>query len=161
MTPVISSFSGPYSWLSNFHIYPIVVDGQEWKTVEHYFQAAKTLDIHRREEIRNLATPREAKALGRASEKRPDWDLARIPFMWAALESKFGEKSPLRRKLVDTGDTKLIEGNTWHDNDWGICSCPKCQREVRDARNLLGRLLMTLRDEISHHEQAYRLGIGF
>ena len=36
------------------------------------------------------------------------------------LEQKFSD-TELKKKLVDTGNEKIIEGNTWHDNFWGSC----------------------------------------
>ncbi len=38
----ISSFSGDFRFLSNFSHSPITVDGKEYLTVEHAYQAAKT-----------------------------------------------------------------------------------------------------------------------
>ena len=50
----------------------------------------------------------------------------------------------LRDKLLETGDSVLIEGNTWHDNYWGNCSCAKC-KDI-EGKNMLGRLLMQVRE---------------
>ena len=44
-----------------------------------------------------------------------------------------------------TGGAVLVEGNTWHDNYWGCCTCSRCAG--RRGRNNLGRLLMKLRAE--------------
>ena len=46
-----------------------------------------------------------------------------------------------------TGDAELIEGNTWHDNYWGVCSCSKCNGR---GKNRLGKLLMKVREELRH-----------
>ena len=43
-------------------------------TVEHAFQAAKTLDIEKRMEIAALPTPGKAKRAGRELEIRKDWE---------------------------------------------------------------------------------------
>ena len=51
----------------------------------------------------------------------------------------------LRQKLLDTGDAYLIEGTTWHDNYWGICTCDRCGGR---GQNKLGQLLMEIRKEI-------------
>ena len=41
----------------------------------------------------------------------------------------------------------LIEGNTWHDNYWGDCSCNRCKS--KSGENMLGILLMELRDKLN------------
>ena len=40
---------------------------------------------------------------------------------------------------------ELIEGNTWSDNFWGDCHCPKC-RGIKGENNL-GKLLMKIRED--------------
>jgi predicted NAD-dependent protein-ADP-ribosyltransferase YbiA (DUF1768 family) len=44
--------------------------------------------------------------------------------------------------LLATGDRDLIEGNTWHDNFWGVCSCPKCTFPPIPQTNWLGKILV-------------------
>jgi predicted NAD-dependent protein-ADP-ribosyltransferase YbiA (DUF1768 family) len=52
----------------------------------------------------------------------------------------------LREKLKATGDATLIEGNHWHDNRWGKCTCERCQN--KDGQNWLGKILMEVRDSL-------------
>ena len=60
----------------------------------------------------------------------------------------------LRDKLLATGDANLVEGNTWHDNYWGICTCSKCiNSPVVDGKNKLGTILMKVRDSIREEER--------
>lgn len=47
---------------------------------------------------------------------------------------------PLRRFLVETYPSDLVEGNTWGDTFWGVC------RGV--GENHLGWILMLVRDEM-------------
>ena len=59
----------------------------------------------------------------------------------------------LRNKLLATGDANLVEGNTWCDNYWGICTCSKCiNNPVIDEKNKLGTILMKVRNEIKDSE---------
>lgn len=51
----------------------------------------------------------------------------------------------LKQKLIATEDNRLIEGNHWHDNYWGNCSCIMC--ESIEGQNWLGRILMHVRFE--------------
>ena len=63
--PAIRSFSGAYGFLSNFHPSVVAFGDADYPTVEHAFQAAKTLAGEERERIRSAATPGAAKRLGR------------------------------------------------------------------------------------------------
>lgn len=60
----IKEFSNQYRFLSNFYPSPFTIDDRSWKTVEHYYQAMKSIDIHEQEKIRKLKSPGEAKRYG-------------------------------------------------------------------------------------------------
>lgn len=141
---MIAEFKDEYEFLSNFYPSPFTVDGIYYPTVEHYFQAMKTLNIEKRKEIAAASTPGRAKRLGRTVELRPDWEEVKIDVMRNGLAYKFAHHSDLRRKLIATGDQYLEEGNHWCDNFWGSCHCLKCQDKV--GQNNLGKLLMQLRE---------------
>jgi len=133
----IDSFSGDFDFLSNFY--------GEGITVEHKYQAAKTLDEGWKQTIMNAETPGRAKRLGSKAPLRKDWNEAKYDIMLELVREKF--KDPiLATKLVDTFPTTLIEGNRWHDNYWGECSCMKCRGTKQ--LNMLGFVLMTIRGEL-------------
>ena len=75
---MIDSFQGEYAFLSNFAASEIEFEGIVFPTVEHAFQAAKTLNITKRKEIAALPTPGQAKRAGRSVELRPDWEDIKI-----------------------------------------------------------------------------------
>lgn len=139
----IGVFYGEYRFLSNFYPCNITVEGMRFSTAEHAFQAMKTMDLDERLKICYADTPGQAKRLGRKVTLRPDWEQAKLDVMRVVLRMKF-RNDGLRAKLLATGDATLTEGNVWHDNFWGVCTCPKC----RGGQNHLGRLLMLLRDEL-------------
>lgn len=141
----ITSFSGRWRGLSNFVPSHIVVDGTVYKSVEQAFQAAKTLDPRERHAIMTAHTPAEVKRLGRRATLRAGWDSERVEVMRRCLRVKFALPG-FGELLLSTGDRRLVEGNHWHDNDWGRCSCRRCA--AVPAKNLLGRLLMEIRGEI-------------
>ena len=100
----------PYREFSNFWPSPFSLDGLEWPTVEHYFQAHKTLAPAGQEQIRRAKAPRQARDLGRQVQQRPDWKAVRDGVMLAALRAKFGQNSPWPRCCsgpAATGCTKL------------------------------------------------------
>lgn len=127
----IDSFSGEYRFLSNFYITP---DG---KSVEHYYQAAKACNITDYLRIISADSPGNAKRLGRQIVIRSDWDNIKLVVMEQLLIKKFSDYD-LARKLLETGDTELIEGNHWGDVYWGVCNGV--------GHNNLGRILMKIRD---------------
>ena len=155
---VVMSFDGEYSFLSNFYDSPIefmTVDGKKMiaPTVEHAFQAEKVMFSQEQEAIINAATPGKAKRLGRHVLLRPDWENVKDEAMEEFVSRKF-QIPELRDKLLATGDANLVEGNTWHDNYWGICTCSKCiNSPVVDGKNKLGTILMKVRDSIREEER--------
>lgn len=142
---MIAEFDGKYAFLSNFYPSIFTHDGIEYPTVEHFFQAAKTLDIKEKKAIAAAATPGQAKRMGRKVQLRPDWEKVKEYYMELGLRLKF-ENPSLRQKLLETGSNELIEGNSWHDNEWGSCYCTRCQNIA--GKNKLGKLLMKLREEL-------------
>ena len=74
---------------------------------------------------------------------REDWPQIRTMIMAELVRRKFTQHEDLQKKLLNTGDLILIEGNTWDDNIWGDCVCPEC-RDIL-GENLLGKILMGLR----------------
>ena len=143
---VIDCFDKDHWYLSNFTFSYFTLDGVEWETVEHYFQAMKTTNEDERERIRICGHPRIAKKFGRQVELRSDWEDVKESIMTVAVREKFKQNDILRKHLFETGDDYLIEGNSWHDNIWGDCLCDKCKGI--EGQNLLGKILMEVRREL-------------
>lgn len=114
-----------------------MLDEVSYPTVEHAYQAAKTLSPYQRDLIAGLPRPAQAKAAGRRVDLRPDWPAVRLPTMHALLVQKFAPGTPLARRLDATGDRLLVEVNHWGDTFWGVCDGA--------GENHLGRLLMEIR----------------
>lgn len=142
---MIDRFEGEYFFLSNFYQSPFTFkEGEDEfiaKTVEHYFQYAKTPSMEEGIEILNAKTPGKAKQLGRNCHLRKDWEMIKDDVMLFALREKFSNPE-LRNKLLATGDEKLVEGNWWRDTYWGVCE--------GIGQNKLGKLLMQVREEIKN-----------
>jgi ribA/ribD-fused uncharacterized protein len=134
-------FFGDYHFLSNFHpLHPYMVhyEGDMYTTVEHAYQAAKSLDPVYRRAIQACWTPGEAKKLGRSIKPRKDWTEAeKIRVMRMLLKQKFGFP-PFQEKLAATAPHEIVEHNWWGDDFWGRCTA--------QGQNWLGRLLMEIRD---------------
>lgn len=136
---MIGQFRGEYRWLSNFWPAKVTLDGVVYPTVEHAFQAAKTLDEKQRAQIRNAPTPGQAKRLGRSVTLRADWEQTKLATMTYLTQEKYKD-SELRQRLNATGRQYLQEGNEWNDTYWGIC------RGI--GENHLGRIIMEVREDV-------------
>lgn len=134
----------PYEFLSNFYPARVEFEGIWYPTTEHAYQAAKSLKITDRMRIGLLPTAGQAKRAGQKVKLRPDWATAKFKVMEALVLQKFTRHPKLRHALQETGDAYLLEGNTWHDNVWGDCTCgrKKCRAK---GQNNLGRILMEVR----------------
>ena len=144
---MILYFKEENAFLSNFYESSITLEGINYPTVEHAFQAAKSLGADVRHKIASATTPGGAKSLGRQVCLRPDWEQIKDSVMLECVREKF--KNPeLRAKLLSTEDEELVEGNWWHDNYWGSCHCPKCLHI--EGKNKLGKILMQVREEIKN-----------
>lgn len=145
-TEPIESFRGDYRFLSNFYLSDFTWRGRVWPSVEHAFQASKTHDPNLREHIRGLEKPRAAKEAGNTVSCRSDWESVKRARMLELVRAKFGQSAGLTARLLATGTRTLVEGNTWHDNEWGNCTCPDC--ESIEGKNWLGLILMQVRGEM-------------
>lgn len=150
-----------YGFLSNFSPHGIDVEGQYWRTMEHFFQGMKTLEASQREAIRAATTPRQAKNLGRECDLREDWEkLAPVPeslhegfsddqgllvattkdhYMFYGLTDKFHQHLDLQEQLLATGDAVLVEASPG-DAYWG-----NAFKSGAHGQNKLGRMLMMVR----------------
>lgn len=63
--------------------------GDVHDSVEHAFQAAKTLDENERYIVRSAIWPRDAKRAGRRVTLRPDWEQIKVEVMWSLVWQKF------------------------------------------------------------------------
>ncbi|KKN90113.1 hypothetical protein LCGC14_0232290 [marine sediment metagenome] len=136
---MIDSFNDKHRFLSNFSVSHVKLGGITYPTVEHAYQAAKTLDKTERLRIQRAAGPGRAKRLGRGVTLRPDWEGTKLRIMLNLLRQKF-QFPKLRDLLLATENQELIEGNHWGDTFWGVCQ--------GEGENHLGKLLMQVRDEL-------------
>lgn len=139
MLTKIDSFENEFAFLSNFYPCHINYEGIDYPSVEHAFQAAKTLDIEHRIAISEAPTPGKAKRMGRALNLRADWEQIKNSVMEELVRRKFQDRS-LAIQLWSTGEKELIEGNWWNDTYWGVCN--------GIGSNHLGKILMKIRAEL-------------
>jgi ribA/ribD-fused uncharacterized protein len=146
-----------FGFLSHFHPSPIMLDGEVWPTVEHYYQTQKSLDPRYQRAIRACETPGQAKQLAadphptlkRASKSwfkamnrppRPDWMEIKRDVMRKADTAKYAQYPDLAERLLACGEAEIIEDSPY-DAFWG--TGPDGAGE-----NWAGRILMEVREAL-------------
>lgn len=137
----ILGFTDDYRFMSNFVPVWVVLDGAAYRSVEHAYQAAKTIYPDQRVQVACAPTAGKAKRLGQQLTIRDDWEDVKLGVMEALLRQKFAN-DPFKSGLLATEDAYIEETNTWGDIFWGVCN--------GIGENHLGQLLMKLRAELGN-----------
>lgn len=118
------------------------LDGNEWPTVEHYYQAMKFPEFPAfQEEIRQAPTASAAAKLGKKKDPskpiRVDWKEQRELIMRKGIFAKFDQNPPLKKLILDTYPRPLIFADA-NDAFWGY-------GQTQQGQNKLGQTLMEYR----------------
>ena len=145
MTIYFYKVNEPYGCFSNFSPHGIAIAGENWQTVEHYYQAQKfigTPDEKSSLIIKAVSTPEQAAALGRDCRRqlRSNWEQIKVPVMREAVRQKFFTHQDIQAILLSTADLLIVEDSP-NDYYWG-CG------ETKTGANHLGKILMSVRAEI-------------
>jgi ribA/ribD-fused uncharacterized protein len=148
----------PYYWLSNSSDHPIYLDGVRYATAEHLFQSLKFLG-HRPDivsKIRKLSSPTDVIKESRKNitHVKKGWIGKRenVAAMREVLLLKFSQHTILKRQLLLTGDSELVEASPT-DAFWGSGA----GAGFNSGRNELGKALVRTRETIRSQSG---LGIG-
>lgn len=145
----ISSFRDEYRFLSNFYQCPFEYKGLTYPNAEAAFQAQKCCKEEDKIKYTLQKNPVRVKQMGKKEPNLPaNWDTVSYDIMNEILHAKFSVPE-LAEKLKATGNAYLEEGNHWHDNRWGKCTCEKCS--TKEGQNWLGKILMEIRDELNRN----------
>ena len=154
----ITSFQNENRFISNFFEIkiPVLFEGLEFFTIEAAYVSAKTTDIKIRKEIQKMKPGRAKRKGEEILEKNlspnPKWsDNFRAALIEDLVFQKFSKNEDLKQALIATGKCKLIEGNWWHDNFFGVCNCGNCPIEKQrppEEQNKLGKILMGVRKRL-------------
>jgi ribA/ribD-fused uncharacterized protein len=111
---------------------------RDWRSVEHFYQAAKSTNFERQERIRKSARAVDASLIGlRVSPLREEWDNVKQGFMERAISMKFDQNPALASRLIATDPDNLICDDS-RNCTWGI-------GRMKCGHNLLGIILMNKR----------------
>ncbi len=135
-----------YKELDNRFPAKFTLDGKEWPSVEHYYQAMKFPELPDYQEvIRTTKTSTAAAKLGKTRDPtkpiRADWQEQRGLIMRKAIFAKFDQNPPLKEIIVGTGIRPLIFADA-NDAFWGY-------GRTKMGQNRLGILLMQYRGSVS------------
>lgn len=128
--------------------YPLRVNGVRILTAEALYQACRFPHLpHVQKLIIEQNSPMTAKMKGKPyrSDSRPDWDAVRVKIMRWCLRAKLIQNfAEFSRLLLATRDRPIVEESR-KDDFWGA---KPIEPEVLVGQNVLGRLLMELREEL-------------
>ena len=140
-----------YGGLSNMCSgYPIKIDNHIFLTSESLYQSCRFNeygDIQRI--ILNEKSPMSSKMKSKKyiSNTRSDWDEVRIDIMnWCVRMKLKSNWNKFGNLLLSTGDQQIVE-NSHKDRFWG---CVLDENDYFVGRNILGKLLMNLRNELKN-----------
>ena len=135
--------------LGNFAPTPLVVMDVEFINCEQLFQMMKFNDADTLKAIhssKGLKIKYAAKAAEKLGLRRPDWGQVIVDAMKFCLQTKFEQSEQFRQTLKDTAGKIIVEDQTSFNkktaDTWGA----KLINGKYEGSNLLGRLLMELRD---------------
>lgn len=139
---MIDSFSGKYSFLSNFAPIPngIEYNGFNFPSVENAYHAAKIDPSH--DELNmffsslTACSAAHSKKIGKQLPLRENWNNIRVSIMTNLCLQKFSQPE-FKRLLLSTDNEELVEGNWWNDQFFGVCK--------GKGENMLGKILMSIR----------------
>ena len=142
----------PYGAFSNLFRRPMEFEGRVYPTAEHAYQAGKARKDEVREWILSAPTPSLVAMAAHGLytwDIVPEWSRTKFDRMRKVLKAKFSQHEDLKKLLLSTGNARLVEaGRTDNavNRTWG---------EVNGkGQNMLGVLLMEVRDEIRSQESS-------
>jgi ribA/ribD-fused uncharacterized protein len=147
-------FYGKAHPLSQHHPCKFIVGETTYSSTEQFMMAQKALlfnDAETFHKIMNTKDPIRQKRLGRQVANFNDevWNQYKLRIVYDGNKAKFTQNTELKEYILETGDTHLIEASP-RDRYWGIgFSAEKAVERKKDwGENMLGKILMKLRDDI-------------
>jgi len=139
---MVRGFTGKHFYLSNAYrvdIPFVLADGSHVvaRSVEHAYQASKTLDVTRQRQILDAPSARSAVRMGRSADTvvKPDWDNLRHDTMRQLIQAKFADPYLRRRLMNERSNLYNIDPQ---DAFWG---CTFDTEGVQHGQNMLGLTL--------------------
>lgn len=133
--------------LGNFAPAPIIIDGVMFDTSERLFQCMKFKEKEAMEAVFHANNPKMTAKHWEKEHRRADWGQMIVDAMKFCLVKKHERSEAFRNELERSKGLYIVEDQTTfpkkQPNAWGV----KLQGDDYVGPNLLGRLLMELRDQ--------------
>jgi hypothetical protein len=146
-----TSVTSDYGWLGNMYAAPICFNNECFRTSEALFQAMRFNDPEIKEVIRNEKSPMAAKMKAKFYQRQRvvvPMSQQDVNNMKNCLTLKFTQHEELKKKLLSTGNTQIIENignrNGERHRFWGM----KQTEQGWIGTNMMGKLLMEVREEL-------------
>ena len=132
--------------LGNFACTPLTVNGIQFRNTEQLFQMMKFTDAEPINAVYRAANPKYTAKHWEKTQRRSDWGSIIVDAMKFCLSVKFEQNQDFRDTLLRTDGSFIVEDQTSFPkksaDTWGT----KLVGGEYVGPNLLGRLLMELRD---------------
>lgn len=137
---MVDRFKGGHEYLSNRYACRFVWQGLGYGNVEAAFQSSKCTDVTKRKVFCNCSADKAA-LKGRDIIPVSGWESHCLDIMEDILTAKFEQNPNLMKRLAETGNTLLINGNSKRETFWGV------DLYSWQGENHLGKILMKIRDK--------------
>ena len=142
----IRKVKDPWGIFGNFAPTPIIIDKVEFKTSEQLFQLMKFKDEEPVLAVYKANNPKMTAKHWEKTHRRDDWGRMIVDAMKFCLTTKYEQSEAFRQELERSKGKFIVEDQTSfpkkNPDTWGV----KLQEDNFVGPNLLGRLLMELRD---------------
>jgi len=136
----------PWGILGNFASTPIIINNVSFKTSEQLFQLMKFKDAEPVLAVYHANNPKMTAKHWEKTLRREDWGQMIVDAMKFCLTKKYEQNETFRQELERSKGKYIVEDQTSFPkktpDTWGV----KLQGDNFVGPNLLGRLLMELRD---------------
>lgn len=131
---------------SNFAHTPILYDGVSYKNVEQLFQMMKFTDKEVREKVFAAPNPKMTAKHYEKTHRQNDWGMMIVDAMKQCLQLKYEQSEAFRSALERSKGKYIVEDQSSFKKSWADTWGVKRQGDLYVGPNLMGRLLMELRD---------------
>lgn len=133
--------------LGNFARTPIYIRGLMFRSAEQLFQCVKFTDVEALLAVYSANNPKMTAKKWEKTHRRADWGCIIVDVMKYCLKEKYLQSEEFRDALKATKGKYIVEDQTSfkkkYADTWGV----KLIGEHYEGPNLLGRLLMEIRDK--------------